>query len=117
MKKYLFRPHLLCSVIGLILFTACSQSQPPERLEVAGNPDLAAHSTEFKQEVIKVIDGVYVAVGFGLANSVLLEGGDGVVIVDTMESAEAALPVKEAFNKITSKPGICQTPTSTSRCT
>ena len=104
MKKYLFRPHLLCSVIGLIIITACSQSQPPERLEVASNPDLAAHSTEFKQEVIKVIDGVYVAVGFGLANSVLLEGDDGVVIVDAMESAEAALPVKEAFNKITSKP-------------
>ncbi len=104
MKKHLFRSHLLCSVIGLIIITACTQSQPPERLEIVRNPDLAAHSMEFKQEVINVIDGVYVAVGFGLANSVLLEGDDGVVIVDTMESAEAALPVKEAFNKITSKP-------------
>ena len=68
------------------------------------NPDLAAHSAEFKQEVIEVTDGVYVAIGFGLANAVLLVGDDGVVIVDTMESAEAALPVKEAFNKITTKP-------------
>ena len=104
MKKYLLGQHLLYLVITIFIVTACSPSQPPEALNVAGNPDLAAHSAEFKQEVIKVIDGVYVAVGFGLANSVLLEGDDGVVIVDAMESAEAALPVKEAFNKITSKP-------------
>ena len=104
MKKYLSEQHLLYIVIGLFIITACSQSQPPERPEVESNPDLAAHSAEFKQEVIKVVDGVYVAVGFGLANSVLLVGDDGVVIVDAMESAEAAVPVKEAFNKITSKP-------------
>ncbi|MCP4623654.1 MAG: MBL fold metallo-hydrolase [bacterium] len=104
MKKYLLGQHLLYLVIGVFIINACSLSQPPERLEVGSNPDLAAHSAEFKQEVIKVVDGVYVAIGFGLANSVLLEGDDGVVIIDTMESAEAALPVKEAFNKITSKP-------------
>lgn len=53
---------------------------------------------------IKVTDGVYVAIGFGLANAVLIEGEDGVIIVDTMESAEAAAPVKAAFDSITSKP-------------
>jgi alkyl sulfatase BDS1-like metallo-beta-lactamase superfamily hydrolase len=95
---------LLFSVIGLIIVSGCSQSEPPQPLDIESNPELAAHSAEFKQEVIKVTDGVYVAVGFGLANSVLLEGDDGVVIVDTMESAEAALPVKGAFDKITSKP-------------
>lgn len=96
--------HLLCGMTVLFVVAACSQSQPPEHLEVDSHPDLAAHSAEFKQEVIKVTDGVFVAVGFGLANAVLLVGDDGVVIVDTMESAEAALPVKKAFNKITSKP-------------
>ena len=48
------------------------------------DPDLAAHTAEFKREVIEVTEGVHVAVGFGLANSILLEGEDGVVIVDTM---------------------------------
>jgi len=104
MKKDFIRPFILCITLGLLLVSACSESQPPETLNVGSNPDLAAHSAEFKQEVIKVVDGVYVAVGFGLANSVLLVGDDGVVIVDAMESAEAAIPVKEAFNKITSKP-------------
>jgi len=104
MKKFFIRPFFLCIALGLLLVSACSESQPPETPNVGSNPDLAGHSAEFKQEMIKVVDGVYVAVGFGLANSVLLVGDDGVVIVDTMESAEAALPVKEAFNKISSKP-------------
>lgn len=66
--------------------------------------ELASHTAEFNQEIIEVTDGVYVAIGYGLANSILLEGTDGVVIVDTLESVEAAMPVKEAFDKITSKP-------------
>ena len=91
-------------VMALMVFSACSDSEPPVALDVGANVDLAAHTAEFKQEIIKVIDGVYVAVGFGLANSILLEGHNGVIIVDTMESMEAAVPVKEAFDKITSKP-------------
>ncbi|MBE9545558.1 MAG: MBL fold metallo-hydrolase [Proteobacteria bacterium] len=104
MNKSTIKAYLAVIATGLILFTACAEDEPLEPLLVGSNPDLAAHSAEFKQEVIKVTDGVYVAVGFGLANSVLLEGDDGVVIVDTMESVEAAIAVKEAFSKITSKP-------------
>ncbi|WP_432661877.1 alkyl sulfatase dimerization domain-containing protein [Wukongibacter baidiensis] len=66
--------------------------------------ELAAHSAEFEREILEVTDGVYVAIGYGIANSVLLEGSDGIVIVDTLESVEAATPVKKAFDKITSKP-------------
>ncbi len=104
MKKNTISTYLIVMVIGFIMFSGCAKEETPEPLQVGSNPDLAAHTAEFKQEVIKVTDGVYVAIGYGLANSVLLEGDDGVVIVDTMESAEAAVPVKEVFNKITSKP-------------
>lgn len=56
------------------------------------------------QEVIEVVDGVYVAVGYGLANSILIEGDDGAIVVDTMESRRAAEAVKAEFDKITDKP-------------
>lgn len=104
--KPVFAMKHLTIVLGItvLLFAACSKPDPPKKLSVSSNPDLKAHTAEFRQEVIKVTDGVYVAVGFGLANSVLLEGDDGVIIVDTMESAEAAKPVKEAFKNITTKP-------------
>ena len=90
--------------ISLAIFAACAEKKAPAPLDIGANPDLAAHTDEFRQEVIEVTDGVYVAIGFGLANCIMLEGDDGVVIVDAMESVEAAIPVKAAFAKITSKP-------------
>ena len=104
MNKVNFAAWLTTIGAAFIIFIACSQSQPPEPLEVGSNPDLEAQSAEFKREIIKVTEGVHVAVGFGLANSILLEGADGVVIVDAMESAEAAVSVKEAFNNISTQP-------------
>ncbi|WP_240666715.1 alkyl sulfatase dimerization domain-containing protein [Longirhabdus pacifica] len=66
--------------------------------------ELQEHSKNFEQGIVKVTDGVYAAIGYGLANSILLEGPTGTVIVDTMESRESAIPVKQAFDQITSKP-------------
>lgn len=65
---------------------------------------LIAHTDEFRKEVIQVTDGVYVAVGYALANSILIEGDDGVIIVDTTESQAAAQAIKAEFDKITTKP-------------
>jgi len=104
MHKFKIQACLTVIAIGLIMFSACAQEKIPASLDVGTNPDLAAHSAQFRQEVIEVTDGVYVAIGFGLANCILLEGDDGVVIVDTMESVKAAAAVKKAFDNITSKP-------------
>jgi alkyl sulfatase BDS1-like metallo-beta-lactamase superfamily hydrolase len=98
------RPFITVFLLAILILTGCSQNDAPQKMETGANPDLAAHSAEFKPEIIKVTEGVYVAVGYGLANAILLVGQDGVVIVDGMESAEAALPVKEAFNKISDQP-------------
>lgn len=65
---------------------------------------LKAHTAEFEKKVYKVTEGVHVAVGFGLANSILIEGEDGAIIVDTMESIEEARSVRAEFEKITKKP-------------
>lgn len=90
-------------VTCLLAINGCSKKETPEVPKVQPE-ELVQHTQEFKQELLKVTDGVYVAIGYGLANSILLEGTDGTVIIDTMESAEAALPVKKAFSTITSKP-------------
>lgn len=68
------------------------------------NEQLAAHSKEFAKSVIQVTENVHVAVGFGLANSILIEGDNGVVIVDTTESVAVATAIKKEFDKITTKP-------------
>ncbi len=70
MHKFSIQAYLAVIAIGFIMLSACSKKETPEPLDGGSNPNLAAHSAEFKQDVIKVTDGVYVAVGFGLANSV-----------------------------------------------
>lgn len=65
---------------------------------------LAAHSREFDKEIIEVTDGIYVAIGYALANSILIEGNDGVIIVDVLGSPAAAKEVQSAFAEITDKP-------------
>ncbi len=56
------------------------------------------------QQVYKVTDNVYSAVGFGGANTVMIVGTDGIIIVDTMESVDAAKGALAEFRKITDKP-------------
>ncbi|MCJ7772972.1 MAG: MBL fold metallo-hydrolase [Desulfobacterales bacterium] len=91
-------------LLSVFLVTSCNSKPAVEEKEIQNNVKLARHTDEFKKEIIEVVDGVYVAIGYGLANSILVEGNDGVIIIDAMESAEAAIPVKEAFNKISNKP-------------
>jgi len=95
--------RLVC-LAGAALALACGEPAPPPAPPVASPEDLAAHTAEFERGVVEVTDGVHVAIGFGLANSILIEGDDGVIIVDTMESIEAGREVREAFRAITPKP-------------
>ncbi len=68
------------------------------------NPRLTEHSRKMEQRVYKVTDNVYNAVGFGIANSTMIIGNDGIIIVDTTESTNAAQAVLAEFRKITDKP-------------
>jgi len=70
----------------------------------SGPASLTAHSSEFRKEVLEVATGVHVAIGYGLANSILIEGDDGNIVVDALESNGAARPVRQAFDQIAGKP-------------
>jgi hypothetical protein len=45
--------------------------------EFAGREKLRARSDEFRKDVIRVTDGVYVAVGYSAANVTLIQGDSG----------------------------------------
>ncbi|WP_428310146.1 alkyl sulfatase dimerization domain-containing protein [Hydrocarboniphaga sp.] len=99
------RLRILIALSLLSLVSGCHRDTPAQAPVAAPTPAaLEAHSDEFKQQVVKVTDGVWVAIGYGIANSILLEGDDGVVIVDTMETREAAEQVRDEFRKISDKP-------------
>ncbi len=85
-------------------FISAAPGKVGPALEVPADDHLVKHSIVFQKQVIKVTDNVFLAVGYGLANSAMIVGTDGVIIIDTMESASAAREVKAAFKKITAKP-------------
>ena len=75
----------------------------PEQPEV--HPNLIAEYTySHPPAVHKVTDGVYSAVGYDLANSIMIEGDDGLIIVDTLSTYEDAKEVIAEFRKISDKP-------------
>ena len=65
---------------------------------------MVAHSREFVRGVLPVTDNVFQAVGFGLANSMLVVGDECAFVIDVMGSVEVAGDVQQAFAAITDKP-------------
>jgi hypothetical protein len=73
---------------NVVIFCHISKSTPPATPDT---PDVVAviafvavtcffFSLLFFQEVVEVTKGVWVAIGFGLANSIMVEGDSGVII-------------------------------------
>ncbi len=69
----------------------------PETVPVPA-PLLEKYEGFFPPAVIQVTDGVYVARGYNRDNPVLIEGNNGLIVVDPGESIPAAQTVKDAFN-------------------
>jgi alkyl sulfatase BDS1-like metallo-beta-lactamase superfamily hydrolase len=88
----------------MLLLGACGKAPPAPPPAVASPAALEAHTAEFRQELIDVAPGVRVAVGWGIANVIFLEGPDGVVVVDTMETLDAAAGVLAAYRKVSDLP-------------
>ncbi|WP_220813778.1 alkyl/aryl-sulfatase [Pseudomonas paralcaligenes] len=93
---------------GLLLaatlpFTA-SAELPTEYIEPSINAELAEHTRHFSEKVYPIADNVWSAVGWNLANSVMIEAPEGLIIVDTGESAEQSRKVLAEFRKISDKP-------------
>lgn len=68
------------------------------------NQRLLNHSNVMEQKIYQVAGNVYSAVGFGLQNPLMIEGDDGLIIVDPGESLESSIHVHNEFRKITNKP-------------
>ena len=105
MKRPTTRTIAALAAAGLLaLLSACKEKAAPAAPPVTSPEALSAHSAEFRKEVVKAAEGVYVAVGYGIANSIMLVGDDGIIVVDTMEDEATASAVLAEFRKITDKP-------------
>ena len=96
-------------IIILAIVTSCSKevndlSNIPQSSDLEG---LINHTNEFNKEIYtyKTPGGlIHIAVGFGIANSIMIEGKDGNVIVDVTDSVSEAEKVYSLFKKKNSNP-------------
>ena len=73
--------------------------------DFAGREKLREHGDqEFRKDVITVTNGVYVAVGYSMANVILIVGDGGTIVVDTTSTLGDAQAVRAEFAKISTAP-------------
>lgn len=65
---------------------------------------LTERNAEFRKDVVEVADDVYAAVGYRASVFSMIEGEDGIILVDTGQTPEAAKEALTEFRKITDKP-------------
>jgi len=80
------------------------QSDHEHHVPAGINPELKEHTRLFERKIYKVGENVYCAVGYNLANIIMVEGKDGVVIVDTGMNIDQGRQVMADLKKITGKP-------------
>ena len=94
----------LITIPLILLVTSCSETKTIEPSQASTPDDLIEHTSEFKPQVIEVTDGVHVAIGYALANAMLVEGENSNIIIDTTGTIETAREVKALFDTINSNP-------------
>ena len=95
---------LLLIIIFIFSAISCSEQEKPisENFKERGLSSL--HAKEFKKDIIRIEENIYVAIGYALANVIMIVGENENVIVDTTGSEEAASIIKEKLDKISSNP-------------
>src|SRR5215470_813706 len=89
--------YRISKIVVTMLFVSCGSAAAQD---YAGREKLRAQSNEFRKEVIRVTDGVYVAVGYSASNVVLVQGEAGSIIVDTATDPVAARAIRTAFGNL-----------------
>ena len=91
------------AVAATVLFAACISAAGQD---YAAREKLRAASSEFRKDMIRVTDGVYVAVGHSASNVILIQGDAGSIIVDTATDPIAARAIRDAFGDLFRAPEI-----------
>lgn len=99
-KTILLSCALLCSPALL----ADNMTSPKTSGETAQTLQLKKHSEEFRKEIHKISDNVYVATGYDASNQSMIIGDEGVILIDVGMIPAITQEVYQEFRKITDKP-------------
>lgn len=99
--------RLTSRIAGLLLVSLLAAGVANGQTQVT--PDIAlrmlnSQQHQFEQKVVRVADNVFTAVGFHGANTSMIVGSDGVIIIDTLMGPSSAAKALEAFRAYSDKP-------------
>lgn len=97
--------HFLC-IPFLIILTSCSDPEvSSSKIEYTSSVEaLVEHTNEFIPQIYSYENGIHIAVGYGIANSIMVEGEGGNIIIDAADSVYEAEKIYEEFKKININP-------------
>jgi alkyl sulfatase BDS1-like metallo-beta-lactamase superfamily hydrolase len=95
---------LACRTSALAITMLLASCLSAAAQDYDGREKLRAQSNEFRKEVIRVTDGVYVASGYSASNVILIQGDGGAIIVDTSTDPAAARAIRTAFGDLLGVP-------------
>jgi len=98
MRNFLIIPILF------IFLVSCSNSEDFDIPKISKLEKLEQHSNQFIKGIYSYDNGIHVAIGFGIANSIMVEGEGGNIIIDTTDDVSQAKEVLSEFQKINQNP-------------
>ena len=89
-------------ILFFIFVIGCSKQEEKIQLPARDFDEKIQIVDEFHVEegIYQVVDNVYVAIGYALANSILIVGDGGNIIIDTTESHDTAHKIFEEFQSL-----------------
>ena len=103
-----FNKNYLLSLYALFIFFSCtSEENTIEVPKISSVEKLIEHSKEFEQNVLtyETPGGrIHFAIGFGIANSIMIEGDEGNIIIDASDSTHEASKIYDRFHQLNDNP-------------
>jgi len=103
-----FKKNIFLSLFTLFVFFSCKPEDSDIDIPKTSSVEkLIEHSNEFEKSVLtyETPGGkIHFAIGFGIANSIMVEGENGNIIIDASDSTFEASEIYKRFQKLNNNP-------------
>ena len=107
-----FKKNIFLSLFTLFVFFSCKpEGSDIDIPKTSSVEKLIEHSDEFEKSVLtyETPGGkIHFAIGFGIANSIMVEGENGNVIIDASDSTFEASEIYKRFQKLNNNPIVAK---------
>ena len=98
----MYKSLLIISLVFSLI--SCGEQTTTERTVSQEGGLSTDHANEFRRDIIQIEKNIYIAIGYALANVIMVVGDNENIIIDTAGSEESATEIKKDLDKISNNP-------------